>query len=199
MKQEEKTRLTRERIVAAGIKEFGRRGYSGASINSVSECGIAKGLLYHNFKSKDDLYLECLRVCFSEITDSLSCCGASEGIKQYFDKRMTFFNEKKEMGAMVLEALISPPEKHLDEIALLRKPYDKMNSEWLTRLIDSGKLRNNIDAGSALKYLSVMQDMFNWYCLSPKNRDQSLDRLISLHEEKLPELLDHILYGIMEE
>lgn len=45
MKQEEKTRLTRERIINAGIKEFGSKGYAGASINSVSDSGIAKGLL----------------------------------------------------------------------------------------------------------------------------------------------------------
>ncbi|MGN1109649.1 MAG: TetR/AcrR family transcriptional regulator [Oscillospiraceae bacterium] len=197
MKREEKTRLTRERIISAGIKEFGTKGYSGASINSVSDSGIAKGLLYHNFKSKDELYVECLRVCFGEITESLSCCGENDGLREYFRKRSEFFNEKRDMGSMVLEALVAPPEKHIDEIARLRMPYDEMNAEWIRRLIESGKLRDNIDKNSALKYLSAMQDMFNWYCCNPKYSGSSLAGLVNLHEEKLPVIFDYLLYGIM--
>lgn len=198
MKQEEKTRLTREKIIAAGIKEFGTNGYSGASVNNITGSGIPKGLLYHNYRSRDELYIECLRVCFREISESLTC-GETDGIKQYFARRMAFLSEKREMGAMVLEALISPPEKHLDEISHIREPYDRMNNEWLMKAIRAGRLRGGIDADSALKYLSVMQDMFNWYCLSPKYREQPLESLMTLHEEKLPEILDHMLYGIIEE
>lgn len=54
MKQEEKTRLTRERILSAAINEFGTKGYEKANINSVSGAGIAKGLIYHNFSGKGD-------------------------------------------------------------------------------------------------------------------------------------------------
>ena len=79
MKQEEKTKITKERIINAGIKEFGTKGYSGASINSISASGIAKGLLYHNFSGKDELYTECLRVCFLRVTESLSCGGGARG------------------------------------------------------------------------------------------------------------------------
>ena len=65
MKREEKTRLTRERIISAGIKEFGTKGYSGASINSVSDSGIAKGLLYHNF-TKYELYKRAITFMINE-------------------------------------------------------------------------------------------------------------------------------------
>lgn len=199
MKQEEKTRLTRERIINAGIKEFGSKGYSGASINSVSDSGIAKGLLYHNFSSKDELYIECLRVCFDRFTERLSCGGETGGISEYFASRTAFFDENREAASMVLEAVIDPPEKHLDKIARLRKPYDEMNAEWIKRIVSSGRLRDNIDENKAMKYLSVMQDMFNWYCCNPKYRSRPFEGMISLHEEKLPEIFGYMLYGIMKE
>lgn len=63
MKSEEKTKITREKIINAGIKEFGSKGYAASSINNISDSGIAKGLIYHNFTGKDDLYIECLRIC----------------------------------------------------------------------------------------------------------------------------------------
>ena len=46
MTREEKTKLTRERIIAASIDEFGSKGYAMASVNNVCDAGIAKGLIY---------------------------------------------------------------------------------------------------------------------------------------------------------
>ena len=73
MKQEEKTRLTRKKITDAAITEFGTKGYEKANINSICASGIAKGLIYHNFADKEDLYIECLKLCFEEITKALAC------------------------------------------------------------------------------------------------------------------------------
>ena len=53
MKKEEKTELTKKKILAAALQEFGTNGYRGASLNAICESGIPKGLLYHNFKNKD--------------------------------------------------------------------------------------------------------------------------------------------------
>ena len=69
MIQEEKTCRTKERILQAAITEFGTKGYSAATIGAIcSEYGIAKGLLYHNFAGKDDLYLACVSRCFDGVT-----------------------------------------------------------------------------------------------------------------------------------
>ena len=43
MKKEEKTELTRKRILAAAMKEFGENGYQGASLNRICDIGIPKG------------------------------------------------------------------------------------------------------------------------------------------------------------
>ncbi|MGN0552650.1 MAG: TetR/AcrR family transcriptional regulator, partial [Oscillospiraceae bacterium] len=198
MKSEEKTRLTRERIINAGINEFGSKGYAASSINNVSDSGIAKGLIYHNFTGKDELYIECLRICFEEITEDLSCHEDCADHRKYFDMRMKLFNEKREKAAMVLEALIAPPEKHYEEILRIREPYDRMNEEWIRKILSAGKLRNDVDIDSAMKYLSVMQDMFNSYCCGPRFANKSFESLISLHEEQLPKAFEYMLYGVMK-
>ncbi|CAM3827823.1 TetR/AcrR family transcriptional regulator [Mesobacillus zeae] len=47
-----------ERIIGAAVKEFALKGYEKASTNViVKEAGIAKGLLFHYFNNKKDLYL----------------------------------------------------------------------------------------------------------------------------------------------
>jgi len=47
-----------ERILNAALKEFAQKGYENASTNEiVKSAGISKGLLFHYFKNKKELYL----------------------------------------------------------------------------------------------------------------------------------------------
>lgn len=48
----------REEILEAALEEFSRQGYSGTKISDiVKRAGISQGLIYHYYKSKDELYL----------------------------------------------------------------------------------------------------------------------------------------------
>lgn len=65
MRKEEKTRLRREIIIAAALSEFATKGYKGFVINELCKVdGISKGVLYHNFSGKTDLYLTCVQESF---------------------------------------------------------------------------------------------------------------------------------------
>ena len=47
----------RDRIINSALDEFGRNSYDKASTNNiVKNAGISKGLLFHYFKSKKELY-----------------------------------------------------------------------------------------------------------------------------------------------
>jgi AcrR family transcriptional regulator len=52
-----------EAILAAAAEEFAERGYSGASLNRVTEgAGISKGALYYYFDDKEDLFVTVVEV-----------------------------------------------------------------------------------------------------------------------------------------
>ena len=54
----EKQARTRAELVATGAKVFGRRGYSGASVEEIAEeAGYSHGAVYSNFDGKADLFL----------------------------------------------------------------------------------------------------------------------------------------------
>ena len=47
-----------QRILNAALKEFAQKGYKNASTNQiVKEADISKGLLFHYFKNKKQLFL----------------------------------------------------------------------------------------------------------------------------------------------
>jgi AcrR family transcriptional regulator len=59
---------TKERLLRAGLAEFGQRGFGGARTASIAEsadCNIR--MLYHYFGDKEGLYLACLERVYSEI------------------------------------------------------------------------------------------------------------------------------------
>lgn len=59
-----------DRIINAAIKEFAQKGYGHASTNEiVKEAGISKGLLFHYFQNKKQLYLFLFDYCYEVVID----------------------------------------------------------------------------------------------------------------------------------
>ena len=54
---------TRERLLAAAEQVIARQGFGGASIDLIAlEAGFSKGAIYSNFESKEEVFLELLRM-----------------------------------------------------------------------------------------------------------------------------------------
>ena len=69
----ERGRSTRARLVAAGRKLFGERGYEGTSIAEILDrAGIARGALYHHFASKEELFDAVLEAAVAEMAEDVA-------------------------------------------------------------------------------------------------------------------------------
>ena len=87
MKKQEKTERTKARILNAAMQEFGEKGYLRTTVNAIcTHYHIPKGLLYHNFAGKDELYLICVERCFSELISYLQPHAIAE-IETYLELR----------------------------------------------------------------------------------------------------------------
>jgi AcrR family transcriptional regulator len=59
----EQQAVTRERLLAAAERVIDRHGFGGASIDLITaEAGYSKGAIYSNFESKEEVFLELLRL-----------------------------------------------------------------------------------------------------------------------------------------
>ncbi len=117
MKQEEKTERTKNRTIEAAIKEFGKKGYASATIGTIcSKYGIAKGLLYHNFTGKKELYLACVSRCFDEVTEYLKAQETDMDLQQYMRKK----------GSVIFRSTHFMPES-------FSKPFCNLRLDWKRR------------------------------------------------------------------
>ena len=201
MKNEERSELTREKILQAALHEFGEHGYEGGTIGHICKTGINKGLIYHHFKSKDDLYLTCMRYAVNhlllEVGDlDLQGQNIQDVISTYMNKRYVFFKTYHDEARIVFEGLLSVPTKLTSEVQEIFAPLHDLNEKLYQALLNSITLKENVNKEAALSYFSMVQSMFNAYFSSPMMRQESLETRIEEHEKRIPQFLDFMLYGV---
>lgn len=198
MKKEEKTELTKERILTAAMTEFGKKGYFGASLNHICGSGISKGLFYHNFKNKDAIYLACIEKSIHSLLEYLQQQDLGLNLHKYMDARLDFFHKNDYATRLFFEAALQPPVQLKEEINKLQKDFNEFNRQLYKRILSSLSLREGIEESDAMEYFSLMQHMFNGYFSSPHYNNMPLSELVAAHEINLTKFLDFMLYGIVE-
>lgn len=199
MKKEQKTELTKERIFQAAMQEFGTRGYAATALNTIChEHNISKGLLYHNFKGKAELYCMCVERCFIAVTDYLQSQSFQDGLSEYMQARQQYFSENPLCARIFFEAVLQPPDELKEEISVLKRRFDKLNRQVYCKSLAEMKLRKGVTQEDALAYYEMMQEMFNGYFSSPAFADENFGTVIQEHEMKLVKIFDFMLYGIIE-
>lgn len=205
MKQSEKSKRTYEKIINAAIIEFGTKSYEGASLNNVcNEHDISKGLIYHHFKNKDDVYLQCANVCFQKLMTYLSKLEVRDMdvrryLKELFNYRLQFFHDNPAYCRFFFYAVLQPPKHLLPQIKLIRNDFDSFNIQQFKNIIEQVTLRSGITEKESLEYFCYFQDMFNTYWGNKLYEGIDFDALIEKHETKLVNMIDMLLYGIAKE
>ena len=153
--------------MSGAVAEFAQRGYAAGSINTICAAeGISKGIIYHYFETKDELYLACVEECFQLLTQYLKN-GLSEGksaqeqLEAYFAVRMTFFREHPVYQPIFCQAVISPPAHLAAEIQARKQPFDALNAEILKNLLEPVPLCPQITREEVVETLQQFQDFIN--------------------------------------
>lgn len=205
MKREEKSALSRKRILDAAMKEFSQKGFHGASLNSVwMEEGFSKGIIYHHFKDKEELYLICVEKCLHTITTYLkeaanTLTGSIQNrLRQYFDARIHFFAENPVCLGIFVDALFSPPEELRPQIAILCQEFNSLNISVLTDLLKMEPLRPGFTVDLIVTDFLIYMDYFNMHFKTACKEAHSKNDVLREHEERCHRQLNILLYGVLD-
>lgn len=205
MKQQEKTRRTREHILSVAMEEFGTKSYETASINNIcSTGGISKGLLYHNFKNKDELYLQCVKESYDQMIRHLKAEGLSTGevsgsFRRLLQLRQEFFLNHPYYANIFFQSVLQPPKHLTGGLKSIRREFDDFCTETYRGMLSRLSLREGITEEMALEYFSAFTEMFNRYFQSRAEEGGDYHTLIEDHEGKLPAIWDMMIYGVAQQ
>lgn len=165
MKQEEKNRLMRAKIIDAALHEFGEKSYAEASINTICEQdGISKGNVYHYFTDKDTLYLACAQSCFDAILRHLreSLPPAGQGVDRdlsaYFKLRQRFFEDNPCYRGFFYQISSTPPFHLKEAVQEIRTPFDQFNIAAFTDVLKQAELRPGVTLSEVTEIHMALQN-----------------------------------------
>ena len=205
MKQSEKTKNTYNKILKSAIIEFGEKGYDNSSINTIcSKNNISKGLIYHNFKNKNELYLIAVKECFNKLIEYMKKGEYSKentwkNVEKAITLRQEFFDKNINYRNIFFEAVLTPPKHLIEEINSIKKELEDFNIKIFKELLKDIKLKEGITEEMAISYFLIYQEMFNLYFEKKTNISKNLTEISSEHDLKLLPILNIMLYGIAEE
>lgn len=141
-----------ERILNAAMQEFAQKGYANASTNEiVKQAGISKGLLFHYFKNKKQLYLflfnHFVEVLMEEFFEEMDF---SE--RDIFERLKNIMILKTRITTKYPEVFNFMMSAHLEQAADIKDELDNSTAEMLqssySRIfenIDVSRFREGID------------------------------------------------------
>lgn len=201
MKREEKSLLSRQKILDCALQEFAEQGYGRSSVNTICSAGaLSKGILYHYFHDKDELYLLCVQELFDDLTAHLSAAletdrkAGTMQLEAYFGARTHFFQTHPLYHKLFCDVVISPPPHLAQAIVYNRTAFDLLNIEVLTTLLQTLPLREDVTVETAVETFRLYQDFitarFQMEAKAPIDPTR--------YEQTCKRSLDILLYGVID-
>lgn len=186
----------RKRIIDVCIEEFALNGYDKASTNViVKKAGISKGLLFHYFSSKRNLYLYVVDYAVERLTDMMFSMDTNLP-KDIFERfvywgiiKLKVAYAEPLMFKLVFTAFTNVPDEVKSQIESKRKELYELSRKRLLKDIDFSKFRKDINHTKAVECITLLMDgLYNKY----------LNELRSYTPDKAFEKMNEIVKDYME-
>ncbi len=199
MRQLERRERSRALILEAAICEFARSGYKAATMEDIcSRHGISKGMMYHYYSGKDDLYIASVAKIadglYGYLTTHQEDCSqrAFQGIADFYKLRETYFQDKVDERKVFEEAVLSPPEALEAEVDKVRAPIKALNRSRIRSVLSTLELRPGVSDDMAERYLSSLSTSFKTLLASYTGDEVDMHKVLTGVEE----LLSLLIFGL---
>lgn len=204
MSQKSKSMIVRFKILQTALNEFANYSYEKSSINRICTDGnISKGVMYHHFKDKDELYLLCVRYCYDTMLDYYKSKLKDnedwrEEIKNFLDIRYHFFRENPLLQKIFFNTLLKMPDHLKGEIKKITKSLDELNYQFSMKILKKIKIRHGLKPEEIIFLLDAVQNMLNEKFYGKAQKSEEIEKISQEYDRTAEKWIDIMLYGILE-
>jgi AcrR family transcriptional regulator len=180
----------KQKIIKVSMEEFSRNGYGGTSTNVITtRAGISKGLLFHYFTSKKELFLFLASMVFDDFIEQIKgeqkdITGYSlpENVKKLFLSKAGYFAGHELEFVFLTKALQDNHQEVIEEVRKISMDmYNLLLSQRLEivkRSIAIDKLRDDISFDTAMECIMLSLDALT-------------TKFLNLYRNKKADLIEH--------
>lgn len=195
----------RQRILEAAINAFGEHGYEGASTNQIcTAAGISKGLLFHYFKSKENLFMAVLEHCMNEFVRSLQSARLEQStsladLAAFYRQQADFFSRHPGYYR-ILTQVPSGQSAALDEfVARAKESFSNKLSLGLRLYLSRSPVRPGVDREVALEMITgIVMRLQEKYISAVSRQEFPGEEVMRLMEKDFLSAVDIISHGILQ-
>jgi len=157
-----------ESLLAVAVKLFNERGYDGTSMEDLSrKLGITKSAIYHHVPSKQEL----LRLAVNRALDGLfAIADELDGVDGRAVDRLEYLVRGSvrvlvdRLPFVTLLLRVRGNTKVERDALARRREFDHIVSELVTKAVDEGDLRPDIEPATAARLLfGMVNSLIEWY------------------------------------
>lgn len=209
MNRESKKEISKERILKAALEEFGQNDFNTASTNTICKNHqISKGLLFHYYKNKDELFLLCVEKCFTDLSNYLKNNyikrenSVEKNLNNYFTIRFNFFNEFPYYAQIFKTATFNAPIHLINDIRKLKTTLRDTNEMILIDMFESLDIKDEFEKRNVVytildfaDYLQIKQQV--------KVEDEEVNKkdfniLFDEQNKELINMINMLFYGVVK-
>jgi TetR/AcrR family transcriptional regulator, fatty acid metabolism regulator protein len=172
----------RRQILEAAVKVFAEKGFHGSRVGDIAEeAGIAYGLVYHYFDSKEDLLETIFRTTWTEMLARIgeveeAGVPASEAVRQVTALLLRTWRRDPDLVRVLVREVTRNPhvQQEVDEITAAMQALERI----IRRGQDSGEFRSDVDARvAAVVFYGALEEMLSsWVLGALPDRDEDIAR-----------------------
>jgi AcrR family transcriptional regulator len=182
----------RRRILAAAAEVFARKGYEAATMEDIAaQMSVSKGVLYYQFRSKQELVVETRRATSGAAVDRLDEIvrrpePAAARIEAALRDLAAAAFDPLARHVILLPVLHGLDQQHLDEVRTIERRYERLLERVLREGAAEGSLVVNDVKITAFTLIRACFGPAVWY-----RPDGELDG-----EQIVDRLVEHLMRGI---
>ncbi len=164
---------SRERILAAAVSVFARKGFQRASLDEIAaEAELTKGAIYWHFRSKNDLFTSLLQYRFQQHTAPLAgdleralaaptAQARQQAIAAMLRDMLNRFHDNADWPRLYLEFVSRTRDEQIaSSMAHLYDHGRLLAKEMVTRMVEAGITDPDLDADTVSIFWCALIDGF---------------------------------------
>lgn len=195
MSRENQKELMKQNIYHSALKLFGANTYDKCSINMIcKDAQISKGIVYHHYKDKDELYNFCVENSIQHYLNYLESnlsfgMTFEENLESYFQVRFDYFNSGEAESMVFQKALYNTPTHLVTTFQKQHKIVADYNTSLLKRWFQEVDLQAGLTPLEVVDYFSKVMDSYQ----------RQTEEVMTLQEQEnqMKKIINMICYGVL--